>query len=329
MKNFLFVMAALLSVELPAAETQLNYQFAETSHGKIAYVDTGGSGFPVVLLHGNSCSSEVFKYQIAAFRDRYRMIAIDLPGHGRSSRPSRPDEAYTIPGYAKIAEEVVQGLGLHACAVLGFSLGGNIALQWTEISNRIKGIMIISCAPMKYSQEVFLSYPPYEGGYATHPEQLTEAQAMQYTAAVGFQVGDPSVRFMIDDAIKTDGEARAKMVASVLGGKGIDETEIVGRLPILLAIIAGSEDRALGLDYIAHLHYQNLWHGKLELIPKASHAIILHQREQLNRLIGRFLMDIENHWNQNSLSDPAKGPLLSAAQIELIPYSALLAFASS
>lgn len=275
-------------------DKSMHYQTLKSSQGVIAFVDTGGSGFPVVLVHGNSCSSEVFKKLIFAFCNRYRMIAIDLPGHGKSSRPDNPDEAYTIPGYAKIIDEVVGYLGLNRYAMVGFSLGGNIALQYSQISkNNLAGIMMISSAPMKYSEEALIAYPPYEGSFAACPDQLTEWQARQYMVAGGFDVNDPEVNFMIDDAMKTDGTARAKMVASVLAGNGIDESEIVKNLTIPLAMVAGKEDTVLGLDYIAHLKYCNLWHQTIHLIEHAKHAIPIHQLKELNLLLEAFLEEIK------------------------------------
>lgn len=295
---FIFVCRGLLAIsfleEPKMAEMQLYYQTIKTSEGIVAYVDTGGPGFPIVLVHGNSCSSAVFKKQIAAFRHQYRVIAVDLLGHGRSSRPNNPDIAYTIPGYAKVLDEMVRFLGLKQFAVVGYSLGGNIVLQWSQLEKeRIKGIMIICSAPIKYSEEALKAYPPYEGNYSACPDQLTEVQAKRYMSAGGFCVEDPSVYFMVEDAMKTDGTARAKMVASVLEGNGVDETKIVSTLSIPLAVVVGNEDSALGLDYIAHLNYRNLWRGKVEFMPQARHAIPLHQADQFNLLLQAFLQDVE------------------------------------
>jgi pimeloyl-ACP methyl ester carboxylesterase len=277
-----------------STKMQFHYQTIETFDGKIAYVDSGGSGFPVVLIHGNSCSSEVFKKQLAAFGDQYRMIAIDLPGHGRSDDSNHPNSTYSIPGYAKILNEVIGKLGLTQFRVIGFSLGGNIALQWTQLSDGILGIMTISSAPMKYSEEAFIAYPPYEGSYAGYPDLLTESQAIQYMSACGLNTEDIFVRFMINDAMRTDGKARAKMVASVLEGRGVDETTIVKSVDMPLAVVVGSEDSALGIDYLANLSYRNLWRSKIEFLPHAQHAIVLYQADQLHPLIRDFLEDLES-----------------------------------
>jgi pimeloyl-ACP methyl ester carboxylesterase len=280
------------------SEEKMNYQTFKSSQGKIAFIDTGGSGFPIVLVHGNSCSSEVFKKQIDAFCNSYRIITMDLPGHGRSSCPNDPDKVYNIPGYAEIIHELVSHLKLGPFVLVGFSLGGNIALQYSQIpNNHLLGIMMISSAPMKYSQEAMVAYPPYEGSFVAHPDKLTESQAKQYMRAGGFNVDDPSIYFMVLDAMKTDGAARAKMVASVVAGKGIDETEIVSKLTIPLAIVAGAKDSALGLDYMTHLNYANLWRKQVNLIEHASHAIPMHQPDELHLLLETFLREISEKFN--------------------------------
>lgn len=56
----------------------MHYQTIRSSQGNIAFVDTGGTGFRVVFLHGNSCFSRVFQEQISSLRNRYRVIAIEI-----------------------------------------------------------------------------------------------------------------------------------------------------------------------------------------------------------------------------------------------------------
>lgn len=265
-------------------------QFIKTSQGRIAYRDTGGDGFPLILIHGNSCSSQVFKKQFLALSKKFRLIAIDLPGHGKSERPREPDKIYTIPGYAKVLDEVLSGLGLESFAVLGYSLGGNIALQYSQLTKKtVKGILLVSSAPIKYSAEALLAYPPSKGNFATYPHQLTEDQAKQYMSSCGFQIDDPTVYFMVEDAVKTDPKSRSTMVASVGDGKGIDETEIIQKLEMPIAFIAGKKDRSLGHDYLKHLKFNNLWRGNIQWIQEAKHALPLHQADQLNHFIEEFL----------------------------------------
>lgn len=84
-----------------------------------------GSGFPLILLHGNGESSEYFKGQLDAFSERYRVIAVDTRGHGRSPRGTAP---FTLDQFADDLYEFMRERKILKAHILGFSDGGNVAL---------------------------------------------------------------------------------------------------------------------------------------------------------------------------------------------------------
>lgn len=129
-----------------------------------------------------------------------------------------------------------------------------------------------------------------------------DQDSLQYMGACGFHIDDPSVYFMIKDAMRTDGRSRAKMVASVLEGRGVDETDIVGRLKMPLAVILGRSDTAIGIDYVSSLPYRNLWRSKVALLD-AGHALILHKTDQLHPLLTDFLEEIYGLSMNSTLPD--------------------------
>lgn len=88
------------------------------------YVEAG-EGFPLVLLHGNGEDHTYFKHQMAPFSDRYRVIALDTRGHGRSPRGTAP---FTLDQFAQDLKDFLDEKGIERCHLLGFSDGGNIAL---------------------------------------------------------------------------------------------------------------------------------------------------------------------------------------------------------
>lgn len=86
---------------------------------------------PVLLgIHGNSLSRQIFAplWNDPRFTD-YSLVTYDLPGHGDSERPERPEETYSFSGYARHLASLVQILGLDDFIIMGHSLGGHIALQ--------------------------------------------------------------------------------------------------------------------------------------------------------------------------------------------------------
>src|SRR5580693_3711010 len=80
---FLWMSACLPS--MVSAQAVLHEAYAELPGARIFYIDTGGSGVPVVLLHAATGSSRVWEYQIPAFTAAgYRVIAFDRRGWGRT-----------------------------------------------------------------------------------------------------------------------------------------------------------------------------------------------------------------------------------------------------
>ncbi|OUS95638.1 alpha/beta hydrolase [Rhodococcus sp. NCIMB 12038] len=95
---------------------------------RIAY-RTVGDGEPLVLVHGTALSHAIWRGfgYVAALRDRYRLILVDLRGHGRSDKP-HDEDAYAMDLLSGDVLAVLDHLELPSAHVLGYSLGGRVAL---------------------------------------------------------------------------------------------------------------------------------------------------------------------------------------------------------
>ena len=93
-------------------DIQLNYTIA-------------GTGFPLVMLHGNGEDHTYFKHQMAPFSERYQVIALDTRGHGQSPRGTAP---FTLEQFAEDLKGFLDSREISRCHLLGFSDGANIAL---------------------------------------------------------------------------------------------------------------------------------------------------------------------------------------------------------
>jgi pimeloyl-ACP methyl ester carboxylesterase len=85
-----------------------------------------GEGTPVVLIHGLGSSGEDWELQMRALQDRYRVIAPDLRGAGRSGKPRGP---YRIDDFASDLWALLRQQRLGRAHLVGFSLGGAVALE--------------------------------------------------------------------------------------------------------------------------------------------------------------------------------------------------------
>lgn len=87
-----------------------------------------GQGTPFVFLHGNGESSDYFSHQTEHFSKKYRVIAVDTRGHGKSPRGDAP---FTLAQFVEDLKQLLDHLKLKKIILLGFSDGGNIAMMFT------------------------------------------------------------------------------------------------------------------------------------------------------------------------------------------------------
>jgi 3-oxoadipate enol-lactonase len=89
------------------------------------YTDDG-EGDVVLLIHGLGSSSADWELQLPVLTSRYRVIAVDLRGHGESSKPAGP---YSLAMFAGDAAALIEALDIGPCHVVGLSLGGMTTLE--------------------------------------------------------------------------------------------------------------------------------------------------------------------------------------------------------
>src|SRR3954466_12627773 len=108
-----------------SSEAMGNGQYAEVN-GINLYYETHGSGRPMVLLHGGLGSGEMFGPVLPALAASHQVIVVDLQGHGRTADIDRPLDVRLM---ADDIAALIDHLGLDRPDVVGYSLGGGVALH--------------------------------------------------------------------------------------------------------------------------------------------------------------------------------------------------------
>lgn len=104
-----------------------------------------GQGSPLLLVHGLGSSCQDWEYQIPTLAARYRVIVMDMRGHGRSDKPN---ERYSIPGFAADVEALIEHLQLGPVHLVGLSMGGMIGFQLAvDHPSLLKSLCIVNSAP--------------------------------------------------------------------------------------------------------------------------------------------------------------------------------------
>ncbi len=111
------------------------------------HVEIHGAGDPLVLLHGFTGSSANWAATVNAFAEQFRVVSIDLLGHGQTDSPANPDR-YRIEQAAADLVALFDALNLEMVTLFGYSMGARLAL-YTALTypQRIKRLILESGSP--------------------------------------------------------------------------------------------------------------------------------------------------------------------------------------
>ncbi|KAA0695546.1 alpha/beta hydrolase [Neorhizobium sp. P12A] len=262
-----------------------------TSHGAVRISDTEGAGFPVFMIHGSSWSRKIFEKQLKSpLADAWRLIAVDLPGHGDSDNAENPLSTYSIAGLADCMDEVIEQLAIPRLAVLGWSLGGHVAIQMASRSTNIAGLMLSGAPPVPRGLIGMLRgfHPSFDMLLASKPH-FSERDRDRFEHLCFGTTNEPSFRELI---MRADGRARARFAQSMMRGEGADQRRTAEQASVPIAFVEGSDDPFVRASYIAGLNVPLLFGNAPQIIQGAGHAPFWEKPDEFNALLHRFLQDV-------------------------------------
>ena len=268
------------------------HESIRVSGQEIAYRRSSGEGRPVVFVHGNSSSSRTWRHLLdGAFGQRYRCLALDLPGHGASS-PAADAETYSLPGYAAILSGFVGALDARDAVIVGWSLGGHIALEAVPLLPDAAGYAIFGTPPVSGLADLpnaFLPNPAVQIGFTA---DVDPEAALAYATSFFAPGSTLSTDELVADILRTDGTARSALAASMAATQFADEVEVVAALDKPLAILHGEREQLVSRDYLSKLNAPTLWRGAVQEIAAAGHAPQEETPDELAGLLDQFITEL-------------------------------------
>ena len=269
-------------------------QFLETSFGKVAFTEKGEGPVTILFIHGNSASKSIFSKQFeSSLADRYHLVALDLPGHGESDNARDPQNTYTIQSYAKLVGELASTLQIEPLVLVGWSLGGHIAIEAAAQGLPLAGIVISGTPPvgpgLEHMGEAFI---PSESMGLTGKPDFTDEEVVAFA-----NEGMGGAEFVNDGILKavarTDGIARQTMLIDwSTPGAGHEHRLFIAQWPKPVAVLQGQQDAFINGAYLQSLEWNNLWRGEIQFFVGIGHAPFWQDPEQFNELLGSFLVDL-------------------------------------
>ena len=271
----------------------MTIQTVDTDYGRVSYRESGGSGPPVVFIHGNSSSSETWAPQLdSALGAIYRCIAVDLPGHGLSDRLGSPAD-YTLGNYARAIAAVTERLGADACALVGWSLGGHIALEALTIMADLRGVAVFGTPPVGIPPRMEDAFHPQPTMELRFTADIGPDHARAWAETLVAPGSTIDLEAYIDDILATDGAARAGLAASVAALSYTDELELVAGMSQPLAILQGASEQLVPTEYLEQVAAPTLWRGQVQIIEHAGHVPHHEVPEDFNAILLNFLADLD------------------------------------
>ncbi len=166
------------------------------------YYETGGTGRPLILLHGGLGAIEMFGPTLAALATGRQVIAVDLQGHGRTADIDRP---LSVELMADDIAALIKHLGLESADVMGYSLGGGVALQTAIRHPEVVRKLVVVSTPFKRSAfyaDILAQQGQVSAGAA---EAMKQTPMYQLYASVAPRPDDwPRLLGKIGEAMKQD-----------------------------------------------------------------------------------------------------------------------------
>lgn len=246
---------------------------------RIRYLEAG-TGEPVLLIHGFTGDAENWLFNQADLAASYNVIAIDLPGHGSSSKEIKEGSAAEL---AKSVHELLKAKNISAAHIVGHSLGGAVAIALAQTApDKVRSLSLI--APAGVADLL-------NGDFIR--DILAAERPRPMKAALSYLFANPDLAgtAMADNALRAkrmDGAADAlhKIAAANFGeGTGLSGIhEAFGALSVPAQVIWGKEDRVISLSENVSLPAGVALH----LLPAAGHMPHMEAASEVNALLSKF-----------------------------------------
>jgi len=249
------------------------------------YYETVGEGTPLLLLHGLGSSLLDWENQTLEFSRSYRVIACDVRGHGRSSKPPGP---YSVAQFARDVAELLRTLDAVPAHIVGLSMGGMIAFQLAvDFPDLVRSLVIINSGPAMVLK-----------GFR---RRLTIQMRFLIVGLFGMRAmakvigkrlfpypGQEGLRdTFIERASKNDPRAYLDSVRALDGWSVADRISSI-RCPVL--VISSDQDYT-PVD-LKRAYAAKIPGATVAVIENSRHAAPVDQPEQLNRMILDFLQQV-------------------------------------
>lgn len=249
----------------------------------LAYNDSG-SGQPIVFLHAFPLNRTMWAEQEAALSSQFRVITIDLRGHGESDAPLWH---YSLDQAADDVRALLDHLSIAQALFVGLSMGGYILLAfYRKYADRVKGMVLADTRAQADQPEGKAGrFQMAQIAYKQGPSAIADIMIPKLLSPATIQ-SRPEIVQRVRTMI--EGNQISGIAGDLMAmAERPDSVPLLKRITCPTQIIVGELDQAT-LPADAKLMAEQIPHARLAVIPRAAHLANLEQPEAFTRLIEEF-----------------------------------------
>ena len=265
----------------------------DTPDGGTIHALERGEGRPLVLIHGITLRSDVWAPQLQDLADRYRVISVDLRGHGTSAAG---EAGYGIDRLADDLATLLEDLDLRDAIVVGHSMGGMTAMAFCGrhpdvLAERVAGLVFVATRAHRVLPPALdrparaLLARSHEA--ALEGERLPGADEVNARAARLAFGARPSPRAVAIVAEMGAAMEPAALSQSIAGLVEHDARDALRRTHTPSLVVVGTRDLLTPVPAASHLAHL-LPDAELVVLPRAGHQLMQERPRQLAELIDGF-----------------------------------------
>ncbi|GAM08062.1 AB hydrolase superfamily protein YisY [Geobacter sp. OR-1] len=266
--------------------------FITTENGVAIHYEDHGAGRPLVFIHGWGMSGRVWKFQVDAFKSGYRIITLDLRGHGESVLPE--DAGLSMPDIAGDIGQLFADLNLADATLIGWSLGAQVALEAFRLAgSRLSALVLTGGTPRFSAGEGYeFGLPPVEvRGMALRIKRdrsKTMGDFFRRMFVEGEMTKEQNQRVVKEIVIPSRQPESAILLRALETLAESDQREILTAIGIPVLLIHGAADTTC-LPDASRFMAARIRNAELCIIDGCGHAPFMSKPDEFNRLLGGFL----------------------------------------
>jgi 3-oxoadipate enol-lactonase len=238
-----------------------------------------GTGEALVLIHGLGANADSWRLQVEALAKNYRVIAMDLRGHGQSG--FRAEEPITLRAFADDVMALIKNLGVERAHFCGISMGGMIALEiFVRYGDKVKSLILADTT-------AFFPPPQAREELLGHFDRLEMADwGHSMAGRVLRRQAPPDQRREVAHMLAAN--RRAVYRQGLVAAFESDYRWVLPQVNLPTLILVGEEDQATPVAYAGYLH-KNIKGSVLQVISQAGHFANLENPAAFNWQVSAHL----------------------------------------